>query len=714
MTEYTDFAGHKFSSVSPVSLIYKTFRPSGVNTKFLKSTIEIGETGSKNIILEIKNRDEIAFVTDENIPAHNFDAEIIYQIKAFDNDFDLENEADRSLGISDVSTLIIVDDDTTPPDFTDLPDTEMQDGQTFLLGCTITDISGIYEDDVYLIWDNDGTLDESSTTVQMLAIGNDYFETAEELPIQSHNADFVYRIFAYDNDFDNENADDRTQGNTDILQITFTDDDTDPPVFSDFSTDPQALDDVTPFYVQCTIADPSGVYSAQLIWSNTADFAESATIQMEHISDNVYKTVDTIPPQDTGEAVFYKVVAVDNDFDDNDPTDRTEGTSLVNEVGISDDDTTPPQFTDFAPSQIGDTQTFFITCNISDDSGIFDDETGSDGQGVYIKWGYDEEVSEGEFTMSPQDIARSKSKSSIRGREQVAFITDEAIGLQPSGETFYYKVFAFDNDFDNANSNDRIQGESDVQSIEILDDDTSPPTFSNFLPTRIPAGEEFFIQCDISDSTGVNDEGEPYNKANPQPIFSVTLLWDSDGEIDLDWNLMEMDAIGGNRGTTVTYRTVKQIPAQEPGSQFVFAVYACDTDFDGPDGGYISDSESGNSLSAQGLPNEVTIQPLGEFDNAYVYPNPAPTDEFPNEIHFRYFLEENQTQILVQVFDVLGDLIWEKEKYYADGHDYCDDIGTACITWDITDIASGLYIFRIQATSPSGTKEVIKKLAIAK
>ncbi len=361
------------------------------------------------------------------------------------------------------------------------------------------------------------------------------------------------------------------------------------------------------------------------------------------------------------------------------------------------------------PSEIVDTDSFYVTCKIFDESGIYDDNTDSEGQGVYIRWGYDENVSEGKIQMSLQEspASSSRSKTFARSRNEGEMFITPKIPPQPSGKAFYYIVYAYDNDFDNGNIDDRIQGVSDLQILDIVDDDTEPPTFSNFLPVKIPVDESFFILCDITDSTGVYHQGDLYDVENPQSPFTVTLVWDDDGSLtDGSYERVEMQPKGDHTtsSVTTTFQTINLIPAQTVGSEFVYVVYACDNDIDFDN---IDDIEFGSSL-INGEPQQVHVYPVDNFTNAYVYPNPAPTNEFANEIHFRYYIEENGTDIYIQVFDVLGDLIWEAEEFNLAYQDYRETV------WNINDIASGLYVYRIEATAPSGTKEVIKKLAIAK
>lgn len=57
ITEYTDANGYPFSSVSPISLIYKSHYPSRVIGSF--ETVEISEKRGKDISLKLRNMDQI-------------------------------------------------------------------------------------------------------------------------------------------------------------------------------------------------------------------------------------------------------------------------------------------------------------------------------------------------------------------------------------------------------------------------------------------------------------------------------------------------------------------------------------------------------------------------------------------------------------------------------------------------------------------------------
>jgi hypothetical protein len=126
-------------------------------------------------------------------------------------------------------------------------------------------------------------------------------------------------------------------------------------------------------------------------------------------------------------------------------------------VVVPDDDTLGPVFTSFTPEQWSDTLGFDIKCKITDPSWIYDDSTGSDGQGVYLLWDND-----GEIIVDANEVTMSKTV----GNE---YCTDSIIPVQSAGVDFAYEVYAYDNDFDTEHPLDRTQGSSGLQSINIED-----------------------------------------------------------------------------------------------------------------------------------------------------------------------------------------------------------------------------------------------------
>jgi len=90
---------------------------------------------------------------------------------------------------------------------------------------------------------------------------------------------------------------------------------------------------------------------------------------------------------------------------------------------------------------------------------------------------------------------------------------------------------------------------------------------------------------------------------------------------------------------------------------------------------------------------------LIDKNRCYVYPQPAKGDE----IYFKFYLG-NVCKVKIKVFNVNGDLIKLIEKEFS-----LLDIGKAQkIKWDISSVASGVYIWILEAEG-SGKKETIKK-----
>ncbi len=92
-------------------------------------------------------------------------------------------------------------------------------------------------------------------------------------------------------------------------------------------------------------------------------------------------------------------------------------------------------------------------------------------------------------------------------------------------------------------------------------------------------------------------------------------------------------------------------------------------------------------------------------ENVYTYPNPASG----SEAVFKFLLEK-AADIKIEIFNVAGDPVGRIRRSYetADAGKWQE------IEWDISSIASGVYIYRIQASSGSREDEVIKRTAVIK
>ncbi|MEM2991214.1 MAG: gliding motility-associated C-terminal domain-containing protein, partial [Halobacteria archaeon] len=114
--------------------------------------------------------------------------------------------------------FVVADDDTLPPEFIEFSPSYYSWNMPFYITVVVTDSSGVYEYGAYLIWDDDGSVDDGSFSLVALVVDSvidSYtirFRTLEPIPAQRIGADFVYRVFAYDNDYDFLNPRDRMLG----------------------------------------------------------------------------------------------------------------------------------------------------------------------------------------------------------------------------------------------------------------------------------------------------------------------------------------------------------------------------------------------------------------------------------------------------------------------------------------------------------------------
>ena len=85
----------------------------------------------------------------------------------------------------------------------------------------------------------------------------------------------------------------------------------------------------------------------------------------------------------------------------------------------------------------------------------------------------------------------------------------------------------------------------------------------------------------------------------------------------------------------------------------------------------------------------------------YTYPNPARGDS----LTFKFYVAD-KASIEIEVYNVAGEKVAKLSKIN------CPAGLTSEITWDIRNIASGVYVYRVNAESASGGKVVTKKLAV--
>ncbi len=577
------------------------------------------------------------------------------------------------------------------PSFNNFQPDFVYDTTFFYISGIISDLDGVYDDNtgsegqgVYLLWDNDGELINSANEIQMNGVAGDTFRTITMISSQFRDAEFVYQVHAFDNHPVQKNS-----GESPLFQISVFDDDNEGPVFLFFN--PDTVEAGETFSIEAGVSDPSGCFDdmttsdgqgAFLRWDTDGELSNTYhEIPLSFIANDLLQTDEPLSGQTEGTIVYYQIYLYDNDFDNFYLQDRKQSISTVQQVYIrssnpGDDDNQGPTISDIVtvPAQVYDTTSFHIEAKIVDSSGVYDDQTGSQGQGVHVRWDIDGELANNFF----------ETQMSLIGDD--IFRTDEKIPSQFWGSDLIYRIYAYDNDFDNENPMDRTQGTSLVQSIHINDDDVDPPVFSNFSPYQAEPGNEFFIECDITDTSGIYDDNTGSDG------FGVYLLWDTDGELENSANELQMDSVSVNH-----FRTVFALNGLNYTDNFVYQVYAYDNDFDN----FYSDDRK------QGKSEAIEIQlsnPEFELVKFGMAPNP-----FEDKTYFIFELSKDAV-IDIQVFTVSGERVTQIEDNYRAGN-------PAEIEWDGSNIvgenlASGVYVIRFQAKSGGEKIERTEKIAI--
>lgn len=124
----------------------------------------------------------------------------------------------------------------------------------------------------------------------------------------------------------------------------------------------------------------------------------------------------------------------------------------------ADDDNTGPRIHNFStePEAILAGEPFYIKCEITDPSGIYDDSTGSEGQGVFLKWNMNappREGSEVEMSLLTGDVHQ----------------TNQSLTIGSLSDILYYQVTAYDNDYDGGLADDRTSRTTAIMELQAVE-----------------------------------------------------------------------------------------------------------------------------------------------------------------------------------------------------------------------------------------------------
>jgi hypothetical protein len=319
-----------------------------------------------------------------------------------------------------------------------------------------------------------------------------------------------------------------------------------------------------------------------------------------------------------------------------------------------DDDTLPPIFSNFTQDTFIPGTVFYIKGTIQDPSGVYDDSTGSDGQGVYLLWDID-----GELDTSFNEIQLERYRGDT-------FKTILELNI-PDAEEMIYRVFAYDNDFDTQHPMDRKKGGSSFYKILFY----SPMTVSiAYSPEIIYIGDSLKVEVTANIAF-----------TSPPVCSLITAKGSLKEEIQI------------KRENETKYTGSIFTAGADIGKARIVAYY----------------NDFGNIKRKE---DTVLIQAKGEFlpnKTVYVWPNPA---EYEGNFHF--YINQN-AKVIVEIFDIRGKKIMESSGIFKGGvkpH----TLSSNAIKLNLRKLASGVYIFKLtaEALDTKKTKTVIKKFSIVR
>jgi hypothetical protein len=104
-------------------------------------------------------------------------------------------------------------------------------------------------------------------------------------------------------------------------------------------------------------------------------------------------------------------------------------------------------------------------------------------------------------------------------------------------------------------------------------------------------------------------------------------------------------------------------------------------------------------LSLTGTPISSAFFPE---DRVYNWPNPV----YDNKTAIRFYVAQD-AQVSIRIFDLAGDLVSELSGSARGGIDNE-------ISWDVSDIQSGVYFARVEASASGGNGNAVIKIAVVK
>jgi hypothetical protein len=557
-------------------------------------------------------------------------------------------------GFYDSVLLVITpDDDTIGPSFSGFSPDSTPDTSAFHITCVITDPSGVYDDStgssgqgVHLLWDNDGEIIVTSQEVQMSQVAGDTFRTDVQIPQQVKDADVVYEVYAYDDDFDFNEPEDRTQAQSGLQSIV-------------------VYDGRGPVTTQVLVSPPNpppGITEVVVY----ADVSDSTTGESIIAGAEIF--LDSIGVNGTG----YAMEATDGAFD---------------EVFEAVFDTVP-----VSGWVANDTHTFYVH-----------------GQDSYGSWGFFDSASvvvTGSSDTIPPDIAVTIPDSGehnvpVNSWIYVTFtekvdpltVTDDKVLIEGDINGVYTFWMSYD-ELDSTLSINPTGNFVQDESIDVYIAAGIQDLVGNIMPTgywwwfRVGGGDtlgpEFTVStlpapAYIGDTVSVSVIPSEQLHAESTLVCSVTTM---------DTNFV-MTLAQDSVGFSGTFSTV----GYRPGDCFL-TIY-----------GYDLSSNFGIAYDT------CNINRAGDFlpeEQVYAWPNPARD----NIVNFHYYVNAN-ADVTVDIYSIEGKKV-ETLSGRGQGGRPAHQTNSNVIQWDITNIASDLYVFKLTAISDvdGETRSVLNKFAI--
>ena len=117
---------------------------------------------------------------------------------------------------------------------------------------------------------------------------------------------------------------------------------------------------------------------------------------------------------------------------------------------------------------------------------------------------------------------------------------------------------------------------------------------------------------------------------------------------------------------------------------------------------YAHDASHTGVYPSANLPPDIPEEELLAETSVYNIPNPTEG----NSTLIRYRLGQ-EASVRIKIFNLAGELV---EEFVEQGHAHTEND----VPWDLTNIASGVYICRVEATGTDGTETAFCKIAVVK